>query len=363
MRLLWLTENFPPQRGGMAQSCDRIVTGLRSEGYEIELIHFTAQTVPLTRVQQQGGGKTSITHIESESHTLNVAWSYIKTLGDFDFVVAFGGYLSMIGAPVFARWMGTKLITFLRGNDFDTSIFTPRKREMLEYALKESSVVFSVTQDKVWKLNKWLPEVNAQFVPNGIDLAAWEPATSERDFASNWRSKQDQAHCFGLFGQLKAKKGIDFFLEAFRKTNLVAKVHLLFIGEIEESFSATLEEANINYTHLEFLDRYQLMKYYLCCDAVVIPSYYEGMPNVMLEAGALGIPVIASNVDGMKDMINHNEEGLLFEVGNIDACRRSLYDFMNLPDHGKSLGKSLKNKILNSYSSSHETQNYKELIG
>lgn len=347
----------------MAQSCDRIVNGLRTEGYQIEIIHFTAQSIPLSRVQQQGGGKTPITHIESESHTLNVAWSYIRTLGDFDYIVAFGGYLSMIGAPMYARWMDTKLLTFLRGNDFDTSVFTPRKREMLEYALKESTIVFSVTQDKVWKLNKWLPEVNVQFVPNGIDLSAWEPAASENDFAKNWKAEIEQDFCFGLVGQLKAKKGIDFFIEAFRKTNLTSKVHLLFIGDLDEKFRLTMDEAELNYTHLEFLDRYQLLKYYLCCDAVVIPSFYEGMPNVMLEAGALGVPIIASNVDGMKDLISDREDGLLFEVGNTDACRRSLYDFMDLPDHGASLGNALKNKILNLYTSSHETQQYQNLIG
>ncbi len=346
----------------MAQSCDRIVGGLRGEGFEIEIIHFTAQTIRLTRIQQQGGGKTAITHVESESHTLNVAWSYIKTLGSFDYVVAFGGYLSMIGAPLFARWMDTRLLTFLRGNDFDTSIFTPRKREMLEYALKESAIVFSVTQEKVWKLTKWLPEVNVHFVPNGIDLSSWEPTLSERDFADQWRSERNSELCFGLFGQLKAKKGIDFFIEAFRKTNLSAKVHLLFIGELDEHFITGLNEAEISFTHLDFLDRYQLLKYYLCCDAVVIPSFYEGMPNVMLEAGALGIPIIASNVDGMKDMIDSEEEGLLFQVGDIDACRRALYDFAELPDQGKSLGAKLKMKILNAYTSSHETKYYKSHI-
>ena len=341
----------------MAQSCDRIVDGLRKAGYSIEVIHFTSQKQPLVRVQQQGGGRTPVYYYESEAHTLNVTWTYLKTLGDFDYIVAFGGYLAMIGAPIFKKWLDIELITFLRGNDFDTSIFTPRKRETLEYALKESKIVFSVSREKAWKVNQWLSEVEVHFVPNGIAISDWEPAPGELDFAQQWKQERSGKLTLGFMGQLKAKKGIDFFLEAFSKTNLKEQFHFLFIGDIDPDLLEVLTQDEIHFTHLAFLDRYELMKHYLCCDAVMIPSFYEGMPNVMLEAGALGIPVIASAVDGMKDLLEHNKDGLLFQAGDLDACRRVLYDFA-AHESREELGKALQQKIRNQYTSEHETEEY-----
>lgn len=362
-RLLWLTENYPPQRGGMAQSCDRLIHGLRGKGYEIEVIHFTVKGKSLVRKQQKGGGYTAIVFEDSEPHTLNIAWNHIKALGSFDYVAAFGSNLAMTGGPIFAKWMETRLITFLRGNDFDTSIFTPRKRETLQYALEQSEVVFSVSREKLFKINRWIPDINVRFVANGINIKEWVPAKSEIDFAKEWKNQHSaEKTCMGLVGQLKPKKGVQFFINALSKTSLRGLIHLLLIGDIDEKHKEQLDEKELSYSLVSFQDRFQLMKYYMCCDALVIPSFYEGMPNVMLEAGALGIPIIASNVDGMADVITHHVDGLLFQVGNEDACRKVLYEFMSIKDRWHEIGQALKSKINNQYTANHEIEAYAKII-
>lgn len=363
IRILWLTENYPPQRGGMAQSCDRLISGLRENDYEIEIIHFTNQSSRFKRVQQKNGGYTAVSYEDSEPHTLNITWNYIKTLGDFDYLASFGGYLAMIAAPIYKQWMKVKLITFLRGNDFDTAIFTPRKREMLQSALQQSDLIFSVSREKVDKVNHWLPDANIHFVANGIDLTDWTPTASELEYARGWKTEfAPDKICLGLIGQLKPKKGVQFFIEAFTKTSLTDKVHLLLIGDIEEGDQEQLNQKDLSYSLLPFQDRYQLMKYYLCCDGIVIPSFYDGMPNVMLEAGALGIPIIASDVDGMADVISHEEDGLLFRAGDEDECRKILYQFISLEEKRKDLGQALKIKITNQYTQHHEIEAYKKYI-
>lgn len=268
----------------------------------------------------------------------------------------------MIGAPVFSQWSGIKLATMIRGNDFDISIFTPRKRTILEDALRQSSLIFTVSSDKADKIKKWTGHKEVHFIPNGIDHTEWHPTSSEFTFAETWKKGKDKT-TLGVFGQLKAKKGLDFFLGALRKTGLMEKTHLLLVGEVDEEPKEELDQLACEYTLLPFHDRYELMKYYLCCDAVVIPSFYDGMPNVLLESGALGIPVIASAVDGMADVIRHEEDGLLFAPGNEDNCRKALYQFfaMSAEDH-RLLGQKLKNKIENQYSHTHETDAYQKLL-
>lgn len=363
-KLLWLTENYPPQRGGMAQSCDRIISGMRGVGFTIEIIHFVHQGKSLRRQQQQHGGYTAIEFEDSESHTLNLTWNYIKGLGSFDCLICFGGYLSMIGAPIFAKWGNIKLVTFLRGNDFDTAIFTPRKRIVLEDALKQSDLVFTVSKDKIDKIQKWIPGTEVHYVPNGIDIHNWNPTKSEVDFVSTWKTNNaGDKICLGLFGQLKPKKGSKFLIEALSKTSLLDQMHLLLIGDVEPDFTEQLNGLDISYSQLSFLDRYELMKYFLCCDALLIPSFYDGMPNVMLEAGALGIPVIASAADGMIDVIDHGKSGLLFYPGNTDDCRKAFYHFFSISeDERRKLGENLKTEINNHYNLENEIHEYKRLL-
>lgn len=361
-RILWLTENYPPQRGGMAQSCDRIIDGLRKEGFIIDILHFTERGVPFQTTQQLNGTYTSIPFKESESHTLNLAWNHLQKK-EISLLVCFGGYLSVLAAPVFARWLNVPLLTMIRGNDFDTSIFTPRKRDLLKDIFEVSTAVCSVTTDKKEKIEKFFSVKDVAYIPNGIDLSAWKPSRSELDFATTWKSENAiDKLVTGIFGQLKAKKGLDFFIHAVASIT-DQQFHLLLIGEIAEETIQVLQDSAIAYSHFSFMDRYELMPYYLCCDCIAIPSYYDGMPNVLLEAGALSIPVLASNVGGMKDVIEHEVSGLLFEPGDVKSCSSAVYQFTSLSKAQRTtIGKNLYTKIESNYTCKQETQQYEKLF-
>ena len=364
--ILWLTENYPPQRGGMAQSCDRIIAGLRSRGIQIHIIHFTNRREPFKEQQQLDGTYTAIPFGEDESHTLNVAWQVVEKFKGVKAMVSFGGYLSLLAAPVYAKWLETKLLTCIRGNDFDASIFSSRKRKLIEDSIRASEYVLTVTTSKKEKINKLFEGVEVRAVQNGIVVEQWKPGISETDFAANWRA--DRTHngkkvCIGLFGQLKQKKGGRFFLETLAKFPVINELHFLFIGELDDELREIILEKEISYDVLPFMDRYELIRYYLCCDAIAIPSFYDGMPNVLLEAGALGIPVIASDVDGMQELIEHKVSGLLFGPGDESECRKAVYDFMEMSaDERQVLGLNLKKEIEENYTHQKETLKYETII-
>lgn len=363
MTLLWLTENYPPQRGGMAQSCDRIVDQLRKRGYTINVVHFTGRGTPFKLTQQLNGWYASVPFDESEAHTLNLAWEFIRDKA-FSAIVSFGGYLPMLAAPVFSKWMVTPLLTMIRGNDFDSAVFTPRRRDMMRDALEASQIVCAVSGDKAEKIRKLYPAVNVQYVPNGIDISRWDPSPSEIAFAEKWRATHTGNRiCIGLFGQLKAKKGVHFLFESLKQSSILHQLHFLMIGEMTEEVTAILSSDEFSVSSFPFLDRYELLKYYLCCDAVAIPSFYDGMPNVLLEAGALAVPVIASNVDGMKDVIHDKESGMVFTPGDASSCRKVFFDFVNLPAGQRTkLGLQLQSSINEKYHVQIETTRYEQLL-
>lgn len=333
MKILWLTENYPPQRGGMAVSCDRIVRSLRENGAEIDVAHFSRRYPRWKSEQKIGGRQISCPVREDIAHALNRLWILIEN-AKYSHIVAFGGLLPMTASPVFAKWLDVPLIILIRGNDFDAGIFSLKRGDILREALKNSNAICAVSQDKVEKISRLYSDKKVVWTPNGIDLDDWEFSTEDRRLAENWKSAnvQKDRRVLGFFGQLKRKKGGLFFLENLLRSGLADKFHLLLVGEAETEMHEWLEtnRDKINFTNLEFLDRYELLPFYAVCDFVVVPSFYDGMPNVLLEAAALGIPALASNAGGMRDVLRDNETAILFKAGDEHTCRKAIETAANI---------------------------------
>lgn len=340
--VLWLAENYPPQRGGMAVSCDRIVRSLRETGVSVDLAHFSARYLNWKTEQKLGGKQFFCPVREDISHALNRFWNLIADK-KYTHLVAFGGLLPMMAGPVFAAWLKAPLITLIRGNDFDAGIFSLKRGDVLREALRNSACVCAVSCDKAQKISLLYPQTKVVWTPNGINLADWEFSEADKKTAKTWlaRNVKENRRVLGLFGHLKRKKGGLFFLENLLRSGLADKFHLLLAGEPEAEMLEWLEahRPEVNFTNLPFLDRYELLPYYAACDLVVIPSFYDGMPNVLLEAAALGIPILASSTGGMRDILKHLETALLFETGDEFSCRKTIETAANLnEDELKRLG-------------------------
>src|SRR4051812_36705391 len=132
LRPLWLTENYPPDRGGMAQSCDRIVHALRTRGVTVDVAHVSRRHADWRVETKIRGKQISCPAAEDPSHTLNRLWNLISHCAADEaptHVVAFGGTLPLLAGPPYAAWLGLPLLTLIRGNDFDAAIFSPKKSD------------------------------------------------------------------------------------------------------------------------------------------------------------------------------------------------------------------------------------------
>ena len=367
LKLLWFTENYYPNRGGMAQACDRITYHLRQKGITIDLIHFVSAKRKFKEQKLLHGTNYSFPIEEDVAHSLNLLWNFIsrkKSENPYTHVIAFGGYLPILAAPVFSKWMEIPLITLIRGNDFDLNIFSPKKRELLLYALENSAQICSVSSEKATKIKKLLPHKNVHFIANGIDLSNWKLYDSENRIKIKWLENQDlkDKRLIGIFGHLKQKKGIELFIRAIQNSNYSKKIHLLLVGEIEEKNIELLNELEITYTLFQFLDRYELLPFYAASDVVAIPSHYEGMPNVLLEAGSLARTFIASKVDGMDDVLDE-ENSFLFQVGNLEQCTKAIRRFMKINSNELvEKGQKIEEEIRKNYTHSIETNHYIDLL-
>jgi glycosyltransferase involved in cell wall biosynthesis len=368
LRLLWLTENYFPSRGGMAESCDRIVHALRRAGVTIDLAHLSNRAdKPQVAVKHQGCDIVCPVG-NDPAHALNGLWNLLtKKDSAFTHVVAFGGALPLLAAPVFSAWLGAPLITLFRGNDFDVAIFTPRRAEVLRAAIEQSARVCVVSRDKAQKINALFPHLQPVWIPNGIDLASWQLLPSHKKGAQLWRcaSVKTGRRVLGMFGHIKQKKGGLFFLETLRDAGLAERFHLLFVGELDAEIVAWLElhHEEIAHSIFPFVDRYDLMPHYQACDLVIIPSFYDGLPNVLLEAAGLSIPLLAARTGGMADVLEDGRHGFLFHPGDTQDCRKALQRAASAsPDELQSLGEACRSMVESRLHLQGETESYLNLL-
>jgi glycosyltransferase involved in cell wall biosynthesis len=215
--ILWLTENYHPGRGGMAQSCDRIVHSLRMLGLTVDVVHFTRHVDRIRIEGKRNGRYIGLPPGDDPAHGLNSLWNTLEVdpmRSRFTHVVAFGGTGPLLAGPIFAAWLGLPLVTLFRGNDFDTGIFSPRRTAIVRQAIEASTSICVVSRDKGWKIRALYPDTEPVWIPNGIDLSEWRLIESDRAQAREWRQENvpSGGGVLGIIGKIKHIMGGLFFV-------------------------------------------------------------------------------------------------------------------------------------------------------
>lgn len=119
-------------------------------------------------------------------------------------------------------------------------------------------------------------------------------------------------------------KGQRVLLEAARRlAHKAPDVHILFLGDGEDA--ATLREESRDLTNVEWLGfKENIADYLAALDVFAFPSRNEGLGSVLLDVMQLEVPIIASRVGGIPDIIEHDATGLLFPSGDVDALANGL---------------------------------------
>jgi glycosyltransferase involved in cell wall biosynthesis len=122
-------------------------------------------------------------------------------------------------------------------------------------------------------------------------------------------------------GRLEKQKNYEALIYAFRRLFKSYKedVKLVIIGEgsLREELENVIERTGLRRKVFLIGKQHNIYKFLCRSDLFVLPSIYEGMPNVVLEAMAVGVPVIASNLGPIREIISDGKNGLLFETNNI----------------------------------------------
>ena len=136
---------------------------------------------------------------------------------------------------------------------------------------------------------------------------------------------QNDVPHFLYLGRIMKEKGMDELLAASKRLREEGlSFHLDFVGFFEDAYKEQIEALVQDGIATYHGFQENPIPYYEATDCVVLPSYHEGLSNVLLEAAAIGRPVITSDIPGCREAVDADRSGLLAEARNTDA----LYEAM-----------------------------------
>lgn len=212
-----------------------------------------------------------------------------------------------------------------------------------------------ITENKYCSVAKL--KVIANGSSNGIDTEYFNPILFPE--TQNLELKKQLALSVSSFvfifvGRLVSDKGINEMVSAFKIVNENhPNAKLLLVGDYEFDLdplqSLTLDEIQTNNSIITVGFQSDVRLYLAIADALVFPSYREGFPNVVMQAGAMGLPAIVSNINGCNEIIVEGKNGTIIPVKNTSAIIEKMELLMIDENYFKKLKSSAREMIVLRY--------------
>src|SRR5690554_3274178 len=172
---------------------------------------------------------------------------------------------------------------------------------------------------------------------NGIDTSLFSPDGITEVAKNTLRTKLNLSandFVFVFVGRLVGDKGINEVVNAFSKirnpddyrdaNSQICKLLLVgpFESELDPLKTETLQEIERNPNIISVGFQKDVRPYFAIANCLAFPSYREGFPNVVMQAGAMGLPSIVSNINGCNEIIEEGANGTIIPVKNVDALQQ-----------------------------------------
>lgn len=187
---------------------------------------------------------------------------------------------------------------------------------------------------------------------NGIDLAYFDRTDEIMKQAATYRKEGSFTFCF--VGRMVRDKGINELVSAFiRLHKQHPQARLLLVGHFEKELdpvSPETEKAIMEHPAICFVGFQPDVRPFLAVsDALVFPSYREGFPNVVIQAGAMGLPSIVTDINGCNEIVLPNENGVIIPPRNEEALYLAMENFLLHPEEIQHMAEKARPLIASRY--------------
>jgi len=193
-------------------------------------------------------------------------------------------------------------------------------------------------------------ESKLSVVWNGIDVDRWQPDAQERAQARAELGIRDEFLWLAV-GRLEAVKDYPCLLRAMTRTPERARLLVLGAGPQEDRLTELAEwlglKRRVRFAGFEP----NVARWMRAADGFVLSSRYEGLPMVLLEAGACGVPIVATDVPGTREVVVDGETGWLAPAGDAEELAKTMMRLMRMPpDARHAMGERARRHVAEHFS-------------
>lgn len=337
-----------------------LLAGLKSKGYK-QMVCFLSGSKP-EKSMFENIGIESIYLGYNKKKLKKIRISAIKAIKniicDYDIDIVHGQRHKATLYGVLAAWVSrqnVKVVSTVHGRNRTRNLKRKLTNKLLFRKIDLIVGVSKAVCQDILITNKGLPENKVVCIYNGIDTENFSQATIEREVIhQNLNIHDDKAIVIGTIGRLTPVKGHKYLIEAFyelcRQYN---RLYLVIWGEGDErkNLENLLKQKKLT-------DKVKLPGFTKdvssalhALDVFVMPSLSEGHPLALLEAMAASLPIVATNVGGIPEIITSEAEGILIPAQDEKQLLAGLEMQLRKPDQERvQNGKLLQSKVKELYS-------------
>lgn len=362
MHIMHIVGNFGP--GGAEMGVVRLIRALSHRPFrhsvcsispDLRMKHHLPADVQCYTLGIDGGSIFAFKPLASVFKTAQVGIAHVNNLAPW------------FDAALASRISGCHCIQTFHGVEDNTIRFSYAKRVQFFLSLSMTDCLTSVS-DASAELFSQLTKIKKnkiKIIENGIDTDLFSPVGElEKKKIRNVLGLPENKIIFGCVAALRAVKNHQGLLHAFHKVCQDRKNGILVLvgdGPLEKelkNLSQTLELED----HVIFTGRQDNIETYLkAFDCFVLNSKTEGLSYAVLEAMSSGLPILATDVGGNTQIIEHQKSGILYAEGNQEQLSGAMADLLQTPEKIEAMGGAAREKIVKSYALTTMTKQYDTL--
>jgi 1,2-diacylglycerol 3-alpha-glucosyltransferase len=339
LKILVCASEYPPHASGIGNVAERMVSEFKKRGHVCTVCSPTGPDVRLgshTLIQRLGGlGLLYFwwrvkRHFAGKAPQWDAVWLHWPMfLGHCPFP---GAVVTFHGTYRGFRGMARDMRSPWHVRQYYAFMEMTEKRYLR--SLKGEGYVFSAVSPRS------VAELGAQgvasdrmtYVPVGVDTEQFHAPGNAAEVRAEL-GIPPEAMVLLYVGRLSRPKNLFALVDTFAELKKSIKPAVLLIvgkGELERSLARYVERRNISDVRLlGFIPNEELPRIYGCADFFVMSSTYEGQPVVLLEAMAMGVPPILSDIPVMRDIVEESGLGLLVDFSDPDRAARQIEEYVS----------------------------------
>lgn len=275
-------------------------------------------------------------------------------------------FFSLPSGPIglLGQWAcGIPYIVSLRGGDVPGAepslAYLYRFLAPIRRAVFRNSIAVVANSEGLRRMAETSDPFPVRVIPNGVDTEFFRPDSAK---STSFRAESLLRILFA--GRFQKQKNLPLLLQQVAQlSSNTFELHLVGDGPEKRHLRELAEQLGIakSIKWHGWLPRSELRRAYQSADCLVNPSFYEGMPNVVLEAMACDLPVIASKIPGHDTLVVHGETGFLFDLQEPDGLLLALRQMEDV-DLRRRMGASGRARATAEFSWRKVTEAYLELF-